>query len=778
MRFAVLGLAALLILPAALAVDHAELASVWDRSAPGKAPAGPGTPESWLEEVSKPKEAGAPSAKFKKTGRFLSAERNGKLYLANAEAGLIIAGWNAGQPAVESLYHFATGTEWLSGKKGPLWEIAWKSPDVRWTNADLPAPRCELAFDERSATIKFLWPAAKIGRSEGTASVSASIELPAADSVPRYRISVRNESKDAGIWSVRFPILHGVGLRGEVDAVAGTLGTSRLVRRFAGEIRDHLFGEQLRVLTQGDCSLYVSTEDPANWQKYYRYKAGAELDIMVLPEDTAQPGKSYEQPFPILIGPIAGDWFDASQRYRTWALQQKWMAKGPVETWTGAARKMSETMLWLQTLSPQANDVAKQVQALVDLHARLGVASGVHYYQWWAKDAFSPTVLTSGFKSGLPQGWDPLRKAGMEILPYFNVLYWKAGWRGENKETVWPDVKQVDPGFAEARAAACRPYPGVAGDDSADEKFDIYDDYYIVNGGNNVMVPMCRETKLWQDHLVALAKLMEENGNDLVYLDQGGVPPRSPCFDPSHGHKLGGGGQWADGTRRMIERIKYDTGKELAICCEGAYEGYLDLVENQFMHYWPWLAKKDALCPLFEAIYHDHTLFMGAVKPHPDATAYAIDVGTRLLHGNQFRAEARMFDDPKYTDQSAFITRMAKLRAVGAPFLVAGSMVRPPDWRSAPSRVRADWLLKKGELLQTIGYPGMERSAYKLRDGSEAVFVVNFSDQPAEASLDLQKWAAGNSCVVTDSDGTKTEAAAGAPIKIGARNGIMITKSK
>lgn len=775
------ALAALGFSPLQAAVEHVDLGSVWDRSS-SKATAA-GTLESWVQSIVgcmgvPADQASAVLASFHREGKIQIAEQaNGFLLLANAETGVLIGGWNQAQPVILSLYHFPTGTEWLSGQKGPLWEINWKTPsDVRWTNDTLEIPKCSWQAGGDAIVLNMVWPSKSFEK--GSASVTAEIHFPSDDSVPRFSIAVKNDAPSAGIWSVRYPMLSGVGRKGSVDAIAGTLGTSRLIRRFQGEIVDHLFAEQLRVLTQGESSLYIATEDPKSWQKYYRYKAGEGLDILVLPDDTAVPGKSYEQPFPVLVGPIKGDWFDATQRYRDWGLKQTWAKRGPVENWKGPGKKMGETMLWLQTLSPDANNVPKQVDSLLALNQRLGVPTGVHYYQWWAKDAFSPTVLTAGFKAGLPQGWDPLRKAGMEILPYFNVLYWKAGWRGEKKETEWPNVKEVDPGFATARVAACRPYPGVEGDDSADEKFAVYEDYYMVYGGNNVMIPMCRETKLWQDHLLALARLMVETGNDMVYLDQGGVPPRSPCFDPSHGHKLGGGGQWAEGTRKMIELIKFGTGRELAISCEGAFEGYLDLVENHFMHYWPWLAKKDTLCPLFESIYHDYTLFMGAVKPHPDANAYAIDVGTRLLFGNQFRAEAKMFNNPKFADQSAFVDRMAKLRKVGSPYLVAGRLVRPPNWQEVPARIRADWVIKNDQLLQTISFPAMERAAFRLGDGSEALFVVNFSDQPSSAFLNLQEWASGAALSVTYSDGSRAEATPGTPIKVPARDGFMITKSK
>lgn len=782
MRFVIFGVAAATLSLARLsaAVEHVELESVWSHAAPAAA-RGKSVAD-WLAETASraglsAEEAAALTKSLQSSGSFRYAETPAGLFLANAETGLFIAGWNRGQPSILSFYHFPTGTEWLSGRRGSLWEIDWKAPDtVRWSSADLAAPACALKFSGDEAVVTMAWPEKAIGE-KGGASVQAEIRLPANDSVPRYFLNVENGSPVAGIWSVRFPMLNGVGRSGKVDAVAGTLGTSRLVRNFSGEIRDHLFAEQVRSVTMGNSSLYVAAEDPKNWQKYYHYKAGDVLDLSLLPEDTAVPGKSYRQPFPILAGPIGGDWFDAAQRYRRWALQQSWASRGPVNTWKGPGQKMADTMIWLQTLSPQANNVPAQIESLLTLNGRLGIPAGVHYYQWWGGNAFSPQILTAGFRPGLPEGWETLQKGGLAVLPYFNVLYWRAGERDVQKKTKWPDVK-VEPGFAAVKSAACQPYPGVEGDDTADEKFEIYGDHYVVHGGNNAMVPMCRFTPEWQEHLLAIAKKIEQSGVDMVYLDQGGVPPRSPCFNPAHGHALGGGGQWAEGTRRLIERIKFGTGRELGICCEAAFEGYLDLVEVQFMHYWPWLAKKDALCPLFESIYHDHTLFMGAVKQHPDATAYAIDVGTRLLHGNEFRAEARMFDDPKFAGQVAFVTRMARLRKAGALYLATGQLVRPPDWKKTPGRVKADWVVKDGVVKQTIGYPAMERAAFRLDDGSEAVFVVNFSDQPSEAFLDLADWSGGAALTVTHSDGSQTQADAGAPIAAPARDGFMITKAK
>lgn len=757
--------------------EHVELESVWNQhtQATPVAETTTATIEAWIKAAGS--RANVPASdlesalkSLKQTPEGWLAEGAGLLFVANADTGLLVTGWNKGQPSLCSIYHFPTGTEWLSGKTGSLWEIAYKTPgDVTETNLQLAAPACSIRPDANSFVLEMKWPA-----SGHASQVSVDIVLSKADSVPQFKIHA-DPNPTSGIWSVRFPILHGVGSRGKADALTGTLGTSRLIRKFSGEIRDHLFGEQLRALTMGDSTLYVSTEDPRSMHKYYNYLAGGDLSLLVLPDDMGVAGKPYHQDFPTRIGPIRGDWYEAAQRYRAWALQQKWVKRGKVETWQGSAKEMASVMLWAQTLSPLANNVIKTQETLIDLNKRLGVPMGTHYYQWWIKDAFSPTVLTAGFKKGLPEAWQPLRENGIAILPYFNVLYWKAGWRGEKKETEWPNTTEIDPGFAKAKEAACQPLPGMQGDDAADEKFRAYEDYYIVYGGNNVMVPMCRLTPLWQEHVLDLAKLMVKSGNDLVYLDQGGVPPRSPCFNPNHGHKMGGGGQWAEGTREMMRRIKFDTGKEVAICCEGAYEGYLDLVENQFMHYWPWLSKKDTLCPLFETVYHDYTLFIGAVKPHPDATAYAIDVGTRLLHGNQFRADAAMFGDPKYTDQSAFIDRMAKLRQAGAPFLVAGQLIRPPNWNEAPGRVKAEWIYKNGALQQTIGYAAMERAAFRTSDGKEAVFIVNFSNAAQEAKLALAGWSKGAEMTALRSDGTQFKVQGDTAFAVPARDGLMIT---
>jgi hypothetical protein len=72
--------------------------------------------------------------------------------------------------------------------------------------------------------------------------------------------------------------------------------------------------------------LYLATEDGAAWYKHYRFRClGDAARYSFIHYAPGVPGRDnlpYVTPYPVRVGPLPGDVYDAAQYYRAWALQQ------------------------------------------------------------------------------------------------------------------------------------------------------------------------------------------------------------------------------------------------------------------------------------------------------------------------------------------------------------------------------------------------------------------------------------------------------------------------
>ena len=74
---------------------------------------------------------------------------------------------------------------------------------------------------------------------------------------------------------------------------------------------------------------------------------------------------------------------------------------------------------------------------------------------------------------------------------------------------------------------------------------------------------MCPSTKVWQDkQSEIITRLVSEYGVDGVYMDQTASCQPAYCFDPTHGHSIGGGSYWVEGNRKMVELCKENARKK------------------------------------------------------------------------------------------------------------------------------------------------------------------------------------------------------------------------
>jgi hypothetical protein len=516
-----------------------------------------------------------------------------------------------------------------------------------------------------------------------------------------------------------------------------------------------LLSMQCLALYGGDGpGLYAACDDTGARAKRFAIVGQPEkalaFELTQLPENGAGDTTRYESPYSVIVGTFEGDWFTAAERYRGWALQQSWARQsrqktGAVADWVG------KTGIWVWNRG-RSGGVLGPALALQE-RAQLPVSV---FWHWWHGCPYDV-----GFPEYLPprEGADPFREAlgdaqakGVHALVYMNQRLWgmtTKSWADENAErfavkdpagTVHPEVYNT---FTKAPCAS-----------------------------------MCMGTDFWRGKYAGLAgQAVNGLGVDGIYMDQ--ACSSLACYDPTHGHPLGGGSYWMGGFRLLQADIRDRTkaSRQVVLSGEGCGEAwlpYLDLMLSlqvsmeRYAQPGAWEP-----IPFFHAVYHGYGTFYGnysslTMPPYDDlwpaesAPKEPMKLLDRKFSG-QFRLEqARAFAwgqqptianfHPSQFDERpeelAFALRLAKLRMQALPFLQQGTMLRAPATGLPDESIDISRLsIYAGQQEPLKRYekscPPVLASAWRASDGAVAIVLVNVTDRPRHLTLNLDRRAYG-----------------------------------
>lgn len=86
------------------------------------------------------------------------------------------------------------------------------------------------------------------------------------------------------------------------------------------------------------------------------------------------------------------------------------------------------------------------------------------------------------------------------------------------------------------------------------DQLTTYDESY---GSLAQQAVMCPFTAYWQDQIAEVCdKLVNFFGVDAVYIDQVASAGAPRCWDPTHGHEVGGGNYWTEGYYSMLDKAQ------------------------------------------------------------------------------------------------------------------------------------------------------------------------------------------------------------------------------
>jgi len=695
---------------------------------------------------------------FENRGAFSWARLDGSVYFCNGLAGYIVRG-----NSLWSLYHFGPRVECLSkGREDvPLWKILLKSKDGKDQVELYPTRRPQVSFDVSpdKLVLRLQWKNLAVAKLSGTIDVSVTATLPEGDSVARWRIDVTNRLKNGGLWEVFFPVVGNLGYVGESDVCGPRLknprpGLGDLTRRCTGPLSHMYMGklvakkypgggiQMISVSCGSQTVAYIACHDGEGYSKGWQGSLDDRIEIFAYPEGTAQPEISYHQPYDTLLGPMKGDWFDAAQRYRRWALQQKWCAAGPIaqrniperfknvdfvlrtslwedpgpEKWnkekgvwelTEAGRKMRQACGRVKSRHPAMMGLSpvEQVERQYRMYHVDDAPMVVHTYMWHQNlfDDMYPDFLPpiDGFKELVAQ-W---QSKGLLVMPYIN------GWMLDRRV----------PWFEQAKPYLARKIDG-----------GTYDFRSRIN--TSPQVTPCVYTKFWQRKIAGLARVIcKDLGCEALYIDQTAAMPPVLCFDKTHGHPVGGGNWFGNGQRKLFEAVRKAGGKPIYLSSEWFCEYYIDLVDD-FLLIWGTHGLDNA--PLLPAVYGGYTNYHGTrIANGDDLNTIKVVFGRALLWGTKFGHIISLSDVQRGAQD--YIRKLVRLRSRIRKFVQLGEMLRPPKFlNDVPRFDIRSWDTEFSDGVVRVLAPAVERSLWRAPDGSLGLVLVNYSSKAQEVVLD------------------------------------------
>lgn len=648
--------------------------------------------------------------------------------------------------ALVSLADAATGTLLADGRTGPLFEITLRAAGATqetrvtaergWARVDV-----EAGAGAGEWTLRWHEPRPAPGGTEPGAGSSPpvvgalTVTLRVRADADQHRLawtgSVHGQAAPWSVAQLRFPQLvlmaPGASTQLLLPQAAGVLravGREPLAK-FYGEYPSGWMTMQLAALYDPATrtGLYFGLHDPLGSTKQFTAEpatAGRAVRLAwdIPAPDIGRAGNRADVPGEAVWQLLRGDWFDAALVYRAWArADAHWFPSLGPEGRADTPAWMRELCAWAMTGG--APDAC--VPAVLEFRRALGVPVGFHWYSWhqipFDNDYPHYFPTREGFRAGVAQ----LHAGGVAVMPYINGRLWDTRDRGAG-----------DFEFAQlARPAATKDARG----EPIVESYGSQE----TNGEPVRLAVMCPATRLWRERQQTIVRrLLQEEGVQGVYLDQIAAAKSVLCFDPAHGHPLGGGHWWnQEGYWPMLDGIRRAKPAETMLTTECNAEPFLRWFDGYLTWHWQY----DGQVPLFPAVYGGAVQMFGRAY-RGGATkdlALRMKAAQQLVWGEQLG-----WLDPhlvRETNNFAFFREAVRLRWNLRRYFHAGEMARPPALSGSIPSVTADWQWSGTWPVTTSA---LLAGAWRLpRDRSFVVLFANVSDQAIAATVDYDTGALG-----------------------------------
>eukprot|EP00927_Polykrikos_kofoidii_P017927 TRINITY_DN18226_c0_g1_i1.p1 TRINITY_DN18226_c0_g1~~TRINITY_DN18226_c0_g1_i1.p1 ORF type:complete len:794 (+),score=114.91 TRINITY_DN18226_c0_g1_i1:108-2489(+) len=462
--------------------------------------------------------------------------------------------------------------------------------------------------------------------------------------------------------------------------------------------------------------VYFGAHDPAASHKTFHCDVdgsgrSALFSLVVTPPNAGLPlDTPYTVEYGVVLGVFRGDWWDAADMYRSWALAHAtWTKQGPL-------RQRGNIPQWLYSLTTwvnshwQGNDIFNVsggdpvvlLGRISDIKARFDLESdalALHWYEWdtlgykpGSNYSQCATEVTCGFdthypeyfpvRNGFEDSLQAMQRMNIRVAPYINGRIFDVATASWTRDT----AEQWASKTAEATLNATN--------------LSTYKEQYGSKAEFNVM---CPHTAYWQDTIAnTVGRLVHEYGTDGVYIDQIAAAGPKLCWDPSHNHTLGGGSHWTEGYNQMLDKVRVQAGNDKLVLTESNAEPfmkginlYLSLVAfySGDLPSEPMPSSGSVIVPAFQAVYGGYVLSCGAEffqADFEDPDVFAAKVAVMYIFGTQlgwFSLGGRDNQDPpmgiyenlmnsKYDAEVDYLRYLSRAKRLAAPWFHHGRAMR------------------------------------------------------------------------------------------------------
>ena len=595
---------------------------------------------------------------------------------------------------------------------------------------------------------------------------------PAEDNLLDWTIQAKLDSEEYSIESIFFPTFAEIQVPGEgaERAIFYPQDTGRLIVDPQRNMQENLalgYGSwtmsmQFLHYAGKGAGFYFCALDGAGYTKNFHVQLnpGQENPAFLVEHILARGTQNYTASWPVRVGCVKGNWYDAAMEYRKWALKQIWCSKGTItqrgDEFPAPLKEIGLWIDWIDNMNPINGDAwraltakewselppeeimrrtdhtgyntEKVIQNFTDLREYYGVplADYSHPYLHGFNIA-TPTYF-------VPPGLSPAMKALKEKGVYF---------------VPWTSARLFDIGIPRFKKDHAVDYAVIGADNKVKyQQFEV------------MMVPMCMHTEYWRKQIQESTLRLLNDGFTGIYYDELASTGGEICYSDKHGHPVGGGNYPMVARRKVMEDVHKEMRKagfsDYFSNGEEASEFLFGVHDSNFLFASLFL---DGV-PAMQAVYHEYVTSFSRtpgrwMDPYSGwyTSAYGEPSGASAIEelvshtcrnwsvGVNIGIVRR--DLPTYCPEGAeIIRRFAQAYYANREYLLEGRMLRPP--------VICDSVIQK--VSWSAGnwshgeQPMIYASLWEAPSGSIGLMVANAGVFAAAPLLDLQDTLASESC--------------------------------